>query len=95
MSRCNSTEKLEVHHKRRDGGNGIENAEVLCHDCHVKTGTYGVNGKSPVDFTDEIIKAAKKRAGYRCECDRENCHISLDERTRNIIDAVKMPKYYL
>ena len=41
MARCNRTKELEVHHKRRYGGNGIENAEVLCHECHINTDTYG------------------------------------------------------
>ena len=30
MSQCTRTNNLEVHHKRRDGGNGLDNAEVLC-----------------------------------------------------------------
>jgi hypothetical protein len=30
MPRCWRTTNLEVHHKRRDGGNDTTNAEVLC-----------------------------------------------------------------
>ena len=37
MTRCTRTTNLEVHHKNRNVGNGINNAEVLCHDCHVAT----------------------------------------------------------
>ena len=95
MSRCNSKENLQVHHRRRDGGNGIENAMVLCQLCHVNTSTYGTEGKSPPPFSDETKEAAKKRAGYRCECEKEECHYSEEDRKINIIKAVKMPKYHL
>lgn len=61
--RCNSTNTLEVHHKRRDGGNNIDNAEVLCHECHTHTSTYGVLGDSPDDFDEATKKSAMKRAG--------------------------------
>ena len=73
-SRCNSTSNLEVHHKRRDGGNDIGNAEVLCSNCHVNTLTYGTPGKSPAPFTEEIKKQALKNADNKCECRRESCH---------------------
>jgi 5-methylcytosine-specific restriction endonuclease McrA len=79
MSRCNITQELEVHHKRRDGGNDIENAEVLCQSCHENTSTYGVEGKSPPAFSDETKKEALKRAGNRCECEKEGCHIGDDD----------------
>lgn len=29
MSRCTRTTNLEVHHKRKDGGNDLTNAQVL------------------------------------------------------------------
>ena len=73
-SRCNSTDRLEVHHKRRDGGNGIDNAEVLCHECHTHTSTYGVEGDTPPAFSEETKLKALKNAGYKCECTRLNCH---------------------
>ena len=73
-TRCNSTKNLEVHHKRRDGGNGIENAEVLCSDCHAKTATYGVPGESPKPFSEFTKNLALALAGDKCECTRENCH---------------------
>jgi len=75
MSRCTSINHLEVHHKRRDCGNGINNAQVLCHDCHKNTNTYWLQGNSPPAFTEETKQAAKIRAGNQCECVEENCHI--------------------
>jgi len=63
MSRCNSTKALEVHHKRRDGGNEIGNAEVLCHECHVHTSTYGVQGNRPLEFSD-VAKSRKLKESY-------------------------------
>ena len=73
MSRCGSTRGLEVHHKRRDGGNGLDNAEVLCHFCHVNTSTYGVSGDSPPPFSQKTKNEALLRAGNKCECSRKGC----------------------
>lgn len=73
-SRCFNTRNLEVHHKRVDGGNGLDNAMVLCHKCHVNTHSYGdSNHKSPEPFSEETKKAALKRAGNRCECTKGTC----------------------
>jgi len=49
-TKCGSTEKLEIHHKRSKGGNGLDNLETLCQKCHEETPTYGwkkllLNGK--------------------------------------------------
>lgn len=75
MARCIRTTNLEVHHKRRDGDAGIDNAEVLCHKCHVATSTFGVAGESPPEFSDETKAAAKKIAAYQCQCTRiGGCH---------------------
>ncbi|MDR2658785.1 MAG: hypothetical protein LBC27_02185 [Spirochaetaceae bacterium] len=74
MSRCTATKNLEVHHKRRDGGNGIDNAQILCHQCHENTATYGTDGKSSSPFSEATKEAALKRAGNRCECEKDNCH---------------------
>jgi len=75
MARCHRTWGLEVHHKRRDGGNGIANAEVLCKDCHAATSTYGSPGKSPEPFSQETKDKALKNAGNRCECTKTGgCH---------------------
>jgi len=64
MARCTNKTNLHVHHIRIDGGNGIDNARVLCRDCHVNTGTYGSTGhESPPEFTQETKDLAKKNAG--------------------------------
>lgn len=48
MARCTVKSSLEEHHVRRDGGNGSNNAEVLCQKCHKATSTYGnPNGYRP------------------------------------------------
>lgn len=73
MARCKNTKDLEVHHKRRDGGNGLDNAEVLCQSCHSNTSTYGVPGTSPPRFSQATKEDTLKRAGYRCECERKTC----------------------
>jgi len=95
MSRCNSRDELNVHHKRRDGGNGIENARVLCHNCHVNTSTFGREGKKPPEFSQEVKETALIHAAYRCECEKEECHFSPKEIDHIIDEAVKMPKYHL
>lgn len=75
MARCSSKWGLEVHHKSRNGGNGLDNAEVLCSICHEATSTYGDPGKSPEPFSEETKEKAMKRAGNQCECTRTGgCH---------------------
>jgi len=75
MARCTKTRDLEVHHKRRDGGNGLDNAEVLCQPCHKTTDSFGLPGISPPDFTEETKKRALKDAHNQCECTRvSGCH---------------------
>jgi 5-methylcytosine-specific restriction endonuclease McrA len=74
MSRCTATRNLEVHHKRRDGGNDITNAQVLCQSCHSNTSTYGTPGKSPPDFSEATKQEALQKAGHQCECMKDNCH---------------------
>ncbi len=74
MARCTSTRNLEVHHIRRDGGNDLSNAKVLCQSCHANTSTYGEPGKSPPPFSQDTKDKALKRAANRCECDKANCH---------------------
>jgi len=66
-TRCKETKELEVHHKRRGGGNKLTNAEVLCQDCHSKTSSYGEPGKSPEPFNKETKEKALKKAGNRCQ----------------------------
>lgn len=76
MARCNRTTSLQIHHRRRDGGNNLDNAMVLCQTCHSKTATYGVEGKSPEPFSQSVKDAALRRSGNRCECvsDYRGCH---------------------
>ena len=75
MARCTQRNGLEVHHKRRDGGNDLSNAEVLCKPCHEATATYGTPGMKPPPFSEETKREALRRAGYQCECTRSGgCH---------------------
>lgn len=75
MARCTRTRGLEVHHKRRDGGNGLDNAEVLCPQCHAATSTYGTPGKTPPPFSDDTKQKALRKAGNQCECTKTGgCH---------------------
>ena len=68
MARCCNTTDLGVYHVRTDGGNGVDNARVLCADCRDKTSTYGAAAILPPPFTPETIQKALKRANRRCEC---------------------------
>jgi|APIni6443716594_1056825.scaffolds.fasta_scaffold382565_2 5-methylcytosine-specific restriction endonuclease McrA len=71
--RCSIKYNLEVHHKRRDGGNSLDNAEVLCQRCHANTDSYGSPGITPPAFSEETKEKALRRAGYQCECTRTIC----------------------
>ena len=68
MARCTRTDNLEVHHKSRSGGNGLNNAQVLCELCHKTTPSYGDPGTSPPPFNEETKEQALREAGRRCEC---------------------------
>ena len=75
MARCTRKYVLEVHHKNRNGGNDLGNAEVLCEPCHEATSSYGTLGTSPPAFSQETKEAALQRAGWQCECTRSGgCH---------------------
>lgn len=80
MARCTRNYSLEIHHICRDGGNGLDNAQVLCQMCHEATATYGsplnrASLSSPPPFDEATKQAAHRRAGYRCECTRTSgCH---------------------
>ncbi|GHT87100.1 hypothetical protein FACS1894137_13710 [Spirochaetia bacterium] len=91
MSRCTATKDLDVHHKRRDGGNDIDNALVLCRACHVNTSTYGKEGKSPPAFSNETRTAVLNRAGNQCECEKKDCHGANTQ--KNIKEAINSFKY--
>ena len=75
MSRCTRTNNLAVHHKRRDGGNELDNAQVLCQECHSPTSTYGVPGNTPPAFSPLTKELALSKAGKQCECTSDRgCH---------------------
>ena len=68
MARCQRTEQLQVYHKRRDGGNDLDNAVVLCQPCHQNASTHGQPGTSPPPFSHETKLRAYHWARYQCEC---------------------------
>jgi hypothetical protein len=75
MSRCSRTIGLEVHHKRIDGGNSLDNAEVLCQRCHDASSISGEQEKSLTPFEQETKNEAFRRAKNQCECTRTSeCH---------------------
>ena len=75
MARCYRTRELQVHHISRDGGNSLDNAEVLCPNCHEATSSYGTPGKTSPDFDQETKDKAMKHAGNQCQCTRlGGCH---------------------
>ena len=75
MARCTRTEEMEVHHIRRDGGNDINNARVLCQKCHEATATYGSDGNSPPPFSAAVKLRAYMRAANQCQCESTSgCH---------------------
>lgn len=74
ITRCDATNRLEVRHKRKDRGNGIENAIVLCSDCYANKNALDAPGNSAPPFTDLTKAFALRNAGHRCECMKQNCH---------------------
>lgn len=75
MARCTRTTSLEVHHRDRNGGNELSNAEVLCTPCHEATQSYGTPGRTSPDFTEQTKREALSKAQYRCECTKSGgCH---------------------
>lgn len=61
--RCNTTETLERHHKVyrcNGGGNGDDNIEILCRDCHVRlhqeAGDYTIWGRGGGLAAAELIR---------------------------------------
>ncbi len=74
-ARCTRTAELGVYHLRRDGGNDLENAQVLCRRCYAATRGYELPGRKPPVFDQTTREAALGRAGDRCECTRLGaCH---------------------
>ncbi|TRZ76380.1 MAG: hypothetical protein D4R93_03380 [Deltaproteobacteria bacterium] len=75
MARCTRTTQLEVHHIRRTGDATLDNARVLCFECHKATSSFGTPGTSPPDFSEDIKAKALKNAGNQCECTSTGgCH---------------------
>ena len=75
MARCWRKQNLEVHHIRRDGGDGLSNAQVLCHRCHEETSTYGVPDGAEEPFDEVNKQRALDRADNQCECTcTRGCH---------------------
>jgi len=68
MKKCNARRNLEVHHRSRNGGNKLNNAQVLCRGCHSQTNSYGKAGESPKPFSDTTKKLAVLMANYQCQC---------------------------
>jgi hypothetical protein len=82
-TRCNATEDLEVHHKNRgitdqEGLNNISNAEVLCGKCHDEVRQGLSKPKGDPKFSEDVKKKAKSLSGNQCECEREECHSSIE-----------------
>jgi hypothetical protein len=78
MPRCSRTERLEVCHRRTDGGNLLDNAHVRCGPCHAAiaaAGTPGPADRAPPPFNELVRGFALMRARDRCECSRpDGCH---------------------
>lgn len=68
MEKCKTKRNLEVHHRNRHGGNGLNNAQVLCQDCHSQTASYGKPGKSPEPFSEKTKELALQKANHKCQC---------------------------
>ena len=74
-ARCTRTADLNVYHLRRDGGNDLDNAQVLCRQCHAAAKGYELPGRKPPAFDQATNEAALERAGHQCECTRIGaCH---------------------
>ncbi|HMM20846.1 MAG TPA: hypothetical protein PKA10_08890 [Selenomonadales bacterium] len=75
MARCIRTRKLEVYHRKSDGGNGLDNAEVLCPACREALSAALPAGVYPPAFSAATKQTALRNSGNRCECTRTGgCH---------------------
>ena len=74
MARCIHSHGLEVHHKRRMGGNSLSNAEVLCEACRKAADSREPAGVAPSPFSEETKARALAHAHNRCECVKIGCH---------------------
>ena len=76
MPQCNRTKNLKVYLKRKNGGNELDNAIVMCDECY-KAFIYG--GENSEDESNQFSETTKMLAmvlaHYRCECTSSNgCH---------------------
>jgi hypothetical protein len=79
MVRCTQKDNLEVHHKSGARGNGIDDAKVLCQQCHEAASADGTPGKSPPKFSEATKKHALANAGNQCQCESSGgCHGVVD-----------------
>jgi hypothetical protein len=75
MGRCTRTRNLQVHHIRRDLGNDISNAQVLCEQCRAAACSYGAAGGRTPQFDQGIQDRALRNAENQCQCIRTSgCH---------------------
>jgi hypothetical protein len=73
MARCERINDLDVYQKRRDGGDDLQNVEVLCRKCYVATATHGDPGTTTPEVDGYTKYLAWTIAGHRCECTRTHC----------------------
>jgi hypothetical protein len=67
--RCTRKADLECHHMITTAGSGLDNAQMLCKECHSSTETHGVSsGFSPKPFSEMVKLAATMRCAGQCEC---------------------------
>jgi hypothetical protein len=75
MQRCSRFDGLQVYHVMRDGGNGLDNAQVLCRRCYELMDRPKAEGPEPQPFKEEVVRKALELAGYRCQCQSSGgCH---------------------
>ena len=75
MERCLRTTDLTVRKIRPDGGDGPDNAQVLCRHCYELLDSSPPVGAEPQPFDQETRAVALERAGNRCECQSSGgCH---------------------
>ena len=75
MPQCGRTENLKVHYKRKNGGNELDNAIVLCDKCYKATLSNSEMDDELEFFTETTKMLALVLAHYRCECtSNSGCH---------------------
>ena len=75
MSKCRSTNGLDVYPILRNGGNEISNARVLCRPCHEEIADSRLSETGMQQFSADTKKLALLRAYHQCECVSDGgCH---------------------